>query len=190
MAKKALIVVDLQNDFCPGGALAVPEGDQVVGVVNQLVATYTGRGDLVVYTKDYHPADHCSFKINDPDGIWPPHCVQNSPGVEFHPDLKVEGKTFYKGFLSDKDSYSGFGGHSEANEVAQSLAGYLKAEGVEDVAVVGLALDYCVKSTAIDASKLGFKTTTILEGAKAVNVNPDDGDKAIEEMKAAGVQIA
>jgi nicotinamidase/pyrazinamidase len=189
MAKRALIVVDLQNDFCPGGALAVPEGDQIVGVVNRLVDEYAGRGDLVVYTKDYHPEDHCSFKKNHPDGIWPPHCVQNTPGVEFHPGLKVKGKTFYKGFLSEKDSYSGFGGHIEPKMAAQPLADYLKTEGVEDVAVVGLALDYCVKSTAIDAGQLGFQPTVILEGARAVNVNPDDGDKAVEEMKAAGVQV-
>jgi nicotinamidase/pyrazinamidase len=189
MPKKALIVIDYQNDFCPGGALGVPEGDQVVGKINQLVDEFTANGDLVIYTKDFHPGDHWSFKINHPDGIWPPHCVQGTGGVEFHPDLKVKGKTFYKAFLTELDSYSGFGGHVEADVEAQSLEDYLKEQGVQEVMVVGLALDYCVKATAIDAHKLGFKSKVLLAGTKPVNVNPEDGDKAIAEMKAAGVQI-
>jgi len=189
MAKKALIVVDYQNDFCPGGALAVPEGDQVVDTINGLVDEFTKSGNVIVYTKDYHPSDHVSFKINHPEGIWPPHCVQNTPGAEFHPGLKVAGPTFYKAFLSHQDSYSGFGGHIEANPEAQSLEDYLKEQGVEEVTVVGLALDYCVKSTAIDAHKLGFDTNVVLEGTKAVNVNPGDDKKAVEELKAEGVQV-
>jgi nicotinamidase/pyrazinamidase len=189
VAKKALIVVDYQNDFCPGGALAVPEGDTVVGTINDLVNEFIENGNIVVYTKDYHPSDHVSFKINHPEGIWPPHCVQNTPGVDLHPDLEVAGPTFYKAFLSSQDSYSGFGGHIEANTDAQSLEQYLREQGVEEVTVVGLALDYCVKSTAIDAHKLGFNTEVVLEGTKAVNVNPNDAAKAIEEMKAEGVQV-
>jgi nicotinamidase/pyrazinamidase len=189
MAKKALIVVDYQNDFCPGGALAVPEGDQVVDAINDLVNEFTETGNIVVYTKDYHPIDHVSFKVNHPEGIWPPHCVQNTPGVEFHPDLRVAGPTFYKAFSSSQDSYSGFGGHIEPNPQAQSLEDYLKEQGVEEVTVVGLALDYCVKSTAIDAQKLGFNTQVVLEGTRAVNVNPGDDKKAVEEMKSEGVQV-
>lgn len=189
MAKKALIVVDMQNDFCPGGALAVPHGDEVIPSINQLVDEFEKNGDLVVYTKDFHPGNHVSFKINHPDGIWPPHCVQNTPGVEFHPNLKVKGPTFYKAFLAQKDSYSGFGGHIEPDMDAQSLEDYLKAQGVEEVQVVGLALDYCVKSTAIDAHNLGFDSTVVLDGTRPVNVNPDDGDKAVEEMKKLGVHI-
>ncbi len=189
MPKKALIVVDMQNDFCPGGALAVPKGDEVIQPINELVEQYLNEGQVVVYTKDHHPADHVSFAQNDPSGIWPPHCVQNTPGWEFHPDLKVDGQTFYKAFLTESDSYSGFGDHSEAAMEAPSLEAYLKEQGVEEVTVVGLALDYCVKSTAIDAHKLGFKSTVLLEGTRAVNVSPDDGDKAIDEMKGLGIAV-
>lgn len=189
MAKKALIVVDVQNDFCPEGALAVPEGDQVIDPINKLVDEFVANGDLVIYTKDYHPPTHSSFKINHPEGIWPPHCVQNTSGVEFHPDLKVKGQTFYKAFTSEQDSYSGFGGRIEPDMEAQSLETYLKEQDVEEVTVVGLALDYCVKSTAIDAYKLGFQSTVLLEGTRAVNVNPEDADKAIEELKKTGVTV-
>jgi nicotinamidase/pyrazinamidase len=189
MPKKALIVVDYQNDFCPGGALPVPEGDQVVDTINDLVDEFIESGNIVVYTKDYHPIDHISFKMNHPEGLWPPHCVQNTAGAEFHPDLKVAGPTFYTAFLSDKESYSGFGGHIEANVETQSLEDYLKEQGVEEVTVVGLALDYCVKATAIDAQKLGFKTDVVLEGTKAINVQPGDDRKTIEELKSQGVRV-
>ena len=189
MSNKALIVVDMQNDFCPGGALGVPQGDEVIPPINQLVEAYKARGDLVVYTKDFHPSDHISFKVNDPQGIWPPHCVQSTAGEAFHPDLKVEGPVFYKAFLTEKDSYSGFGGHIEPESGAQTLEAYLKAHNVEEVTVVGLAQDYCVKSTAIDAQKLGFKTTVLLEGTRPVNVDPEDGEQAVQEMRQAGVTV-
>lgn len=189
MAKKALIVVDMQNDFCPGGSLAVPNGDEVIEPINQLVQEYLAAGDLVVYTKDHHPVDHISFQSNHIDGIWPNHCVQNTTGWEFHPDLNVEGPVFYKAFLTEEDSYSGFGGHIEANKDAQLLADYLKENGVEAVAVVGLALDYCVKSTALDARNLGFDSTVLLKGTRAVNVHPGDGNKAIGEMEILGITV-
>ena len=189
MAKKALIVVDMQNDFCPGGALAVPNGDEVVESINERVQAYLDNNDIVVYTKDHHPKNHTSFQENHPDGIWPPHCVQNTSGWELHPQLQVEGQTFFKAFLAEEDSYSGFGGHVEPDMEAQTLADYLKEQGVETVEVVGLALDYCVKSTAIDAHNLGLKTTVLLDGTRAVNVNSDDGDKAIEEMKSLGITV-
>jgi nicotinamidase/pyrazinamidase len=115
--------------------------------------------------------------------------VQNTPGVEFHPDLKVKGQTFYKAFTPEQDSYSGFGGRIEPDTEAQSLEAYLKAQGVEEVTVVGLALDYCVKSTALDAHKRGFQTTVLLEGVRAVNINPKDADKAVEELKKTGVTV-
>ena len=189
MAEKALIVVDTQNDFCPGGALAVPDGDQVIGPINRLVEKFTTQGNLVVYTKDFHPSDHCSFKINHPEGIWPPHCVQGTEGVEFHPDLTVAGPTFYKAFTAEADSYSGFGGHIAAEPEAQSLEAFLTEQDVREVVVVGLALDYCVKSTAIDAHQLGFDTTVVLEGTRPVNVNPEDGDAAVVEMRDLGISI-
>jgi nicotinamidase/pyrazinamidase len=153
------------------------------------VAEFVEKGNLVVYTKDYHPADHVSFKVNDPQGLWPPHCVQDTWGGEYHPALDVRGQTFLKAFLSDQDSYSAFGGHIEADPGAQSLSAYLRAQGVAEVTVVGLALDYCVKSTAIDAHNLGLKSTVLLDATRAVNVNPDDGDKAVEEMKGLGIVI-
>ncbi len=189
MPKKALIVVDMQNDFCPGGALAVPHGDEVVAPINALVAQFQNNGDLVVYTKDHHPADHHSFSANHADGIWPNHCVQNSEGWEFHPGLTIDGPIFYKAFLAEVDSYSGFGGFVEPNAGAQSLKAYLKEQSVEAVTVVGLALDYCVKSTAVDAHNLGFQSTVLLDGTRPVNVNPDDGDKAVAEMKALGISV-
>jgi nicotinamidase/pyrazinamidase len=189
MSKKALIVVDVQNDFCPGGALAVPEGDQVLEPINDLINKFIEDDAVVVYTRDYHPADHCSFSKNDPEGIWPPHCVQDTAGVAFHPNLDIQGETFVKGFLSDKDSYSGFGAHVEPDVRSPLLETYLRSKGVEEVVVVGLALDYCVKSTAIDAYNLGFNPTVVLAGTKAVNVNPDDGDKAVEEMKDLGIKV-
>lgn len=157
--------------------------------VNALVDEFLAKQDLVVYTKDHHPRDHVSFQENHPDGLWPPHCVQDTSGADFHADLNVAGPIFYKGFLSEKDSYSGFGGHIEAHEGATSLEGYLKENAVEEVTVVGLALDYCVKSTAIDAQKLGFPTTVRLAGTKAVNVRTGDDDKAVAEMKSQGITV-
>ena len=189
MANKALIVVDFQNDFCPNGALAVPDGDQILDTVNDLVEEFTERGDIVIYTKDFHPENHVSFADNHPEGIWPPHCVQGTTGAEFFPELTLKGPTFLKGFVTEQDSYSGFGGHVEADVDSQSLEDYLKEQSIEEVTVVGLALDYCVKSTALDAQKLGFPSTVVLSGTKAVNVEPDDDEKAIEELKAAGVKI-
>lgn len=189
MAKKALIVVDMQNDFCPGGALAVPQGDEVINKINQLVADFHAHGDLVVYTKDHHPENHHSFKSSHPNGIWPDHCVQHTQGWEFHPELRVTGPVFYKAFHTEEDSYSGFGGRIMPESDAQPLADYLKENNVNAVTVVGLALDYCVKSTAIDAHNLGFKTSVLLDGTRAVNVNPGDGDKAAAEMSALGISV-
>ena len=189
MTKKALIVVDVQNDFCSGGALAVAEGDRIMPTVNVLVDAFKASGDIIVYTKDSHPEDHASFAKNHPDGIWPPHCVQGTAGEAFHPDLKVEGEIFYKAFLTEKDSYSGFGGHQACQQDATSLNDYLQQNSVKDITVVGLALDYCVKSTAIDAQNLGFQTSVILDGTRAVNVNPGDAEKVIAELKAAGVAV-
>jgi nicotinamidase/pyrazinamidase len=189
MSKKALIVVDMQNDFCPGGALAVSQGDEVIEPINKLIDEYSAAGDVVVYTKDHHPADHHSFSANHPDGIWPNHCVQNTDGWEFHTGLKVLGPTFYKAFQTEEDSYSGFGGYLEPSSDSTSLEAYLKAEGVKSVTVVGLALDYCVKSTALDAENVGFKTTVLLDGTRPVNVAPDDGDKAVAELRSQGIEV-
>jgi nicotinamidase/pyrazinamidase len=182
---KALIVVDVQNDFCPGGALAVPKGDEVVAVINRLIMENIKRG-VTVYTKDWHPKNHCSFKANG--GIWPEHCVQDTKGAELHPQLCDDmGAVFLKATTPDADSYSGFGGaHSVTG---QTLKDFLKEAGVTEVMVVGLALDYCVKATALDSVKYGFKTSVYLPATRSVNVKSTDEAEAIENLIATGVEV-
>ena len=182
---KALIVVDIQNDFCPGGALAVANGDEIISFVNGRIADFKKSGDLVVYTSDAHTPDHSSFKAQG--GIWPVHCVAGTDGAALHKDLKLEGPLFLKATTQSVDSYSGFGGHHSLT--TESLESYLKRNKVTAVDVVGLALDYCVKATALSAKEAGFKTSVELNGTKAVNVNVGDDKKAIKELIAAGVKV-
>jgi nicotinamidase/pyrazinamidase len=195
----ALILVDIQNDFLPGGALAVPGGDQIVSLVNQLQPHF----DLVVATQDWHPAEHGSFAAHHagqkpgelidlhglPQILWPTHCVQATGGAEFAPGLDHSrwNRVFVKGTDPTIDSYSGFfdNGHRRAT----GLGDYLRAEGVTDVYVVGLATDYCVKFTALDALQLGFRTFLIEDACRGVNLQPNDVTKAIAELSAAGVEI-
>jgi nicotinamidase/pyrazinamidase len=197
----ALILVDLQNDFVPGGALPVPEGDAVVPIANRLARD--GGFDLVVATQDWHPPDHGSFAANHPGKkpgevidlhglpqiLWPVHCVQNTAGAAFLPGLdvgRVE-KVFRKGTDPRIDSYSGFfdNGHRKAT----GLGEYLKSRGVTDVHVLGLATDYCVKFTALDARQLGFRTHLVEDASRGVNLKPADVQRAVEEMRAAGVAV-
>ncbi len=172
---KALLVVDVQNDFCPGGALAVPEGDKVVPVINSLL----DRFDLVVASKDWHPQETIHFQK------WPVHCVQNTKGADFHPALRSEKiqKVFLKGTGNKDDGYSAYEATNE------NLEEYLKAKGVDELYVVGLATDYCVRASALDAVRKGFKTTVVKDAVAAVNVNPGDGDRALEELRQAGVTL-
>ena len=172
---KALLIVDLQNDFCPGGPLAVREGDAVVPVINQLME----RFDLVVASKDWHPEKSVHFQL------WPSHCVQGTPGAEFHPQLRSEKiqQVFLKGTRDKDDGYSAF----EATNL--DLAEYLSSKGVTDLYVVGLATDYCVKASAIDAVKKGFAAYVVTDAVAAVNVKPDDGRDALGEIQAAGVTL-
>src|SRR5258708_14978620 len=165
---KALLIVDVQNDFCPGGTLAVPEGDRVVPVINQMMDALP----LVIASKDWHPKDTVHFKK------WPPHCVQNTPGADFHPKLNVSKikKVFQKGTRNKDDGYSAFEATSE------NLTKFLKKEGVTDLYVAGLATDYCVKASAKDADKNGFETFVVEGAVAAVNVKPGDGEKALKEM--------
>lgn len=198
---RALILVDIQNDFLPGGALAVPEGDAVVPVANEVKRG--GGFDVVVATQDWHPPDHGSFASNNPAAkpgdvgelaglpqvFWPDHCVQGSQGAQFHRELDLHGVTiFRKGTDPSIDSYSGFfdNGHRKAT----GLGDFLNRQGVIEVFVSGLATDYCVKFTALDAAELGFRTTLIEDGCRGVNLSPEDSAKAIEEMVRAGVTIA
>ena len=172
---KALLVVDVQNDFCPGGALAVPDGDKVIPVINRLMEQFT----IIVASKDWHPRDSVHFKK------WPPHCVQNSKGAEFHPQLnsKKIRQVFLKGTKNKDDGYSAF----EATN--DDLSNVLHKDGVTDLYVAGLATDYCVRASALDAVRRGFHTWVVTDAVEAVNINPDDGRKAIEEMKKAGVEL-
>ncbi|GBD04053.1 Nicotinamidase [bacterium HR19] len=177
--KSALIVVDIQKDFTPGGALAVPDGDKIIPVVNKYIEEFRKRGAKIFATRDWHPENHISFR--ERGGPWPPHCVQNTEGAQFHPDLKLpdDAEIISKAFDPDKEAYSGFQG-TELDEK-------LKSYGVEKVFVCGLATDYCVKNTVLDAIKNGYKTFLLLDAVKGIA--QDTTEKAIEEMKSAGAEI-
>ena len=199
LKKAALIIVDVQNDFIPGGALAVSEGDQVVSVINSIQHKF----GTVIATQDFHPATHGSFAANHPGKtpgefidlnglnqiLWPVHCVQGSEGAEFHQDLNRENwaAIFQKGMNPEVDSYSGFFDNARRGDTG--LGDFLKEKGIRTVFVAGLALDYCVKFTALDAVSLGFETYLIVDATRAVNLQPSDGDLAIREMESAGVKI-
>lgn len=176
---KALLMVDPQNDFCPGGSLAVKDGDQVMEPLNRMMA-YARKGDwILAASRDWHPKKTNHFKK------WPPHCVKNTNGAKFHPALKVTKAVmvFSKGTLKNQDAYSAFDGHSDPGE---ALADYLKSYGVNEVYIGGLATDYCVRASALSAIKEGFRVYLLLDACRAVDIKPGDGDRAIEEMKKAG----
>ncbi len=173
----ALIVVDVQNDFCPGGALAVPDGDAVIAQINQLA----GQASFVVATRDWHPADHLSFAENG--GRWPVHCVQDTPGAQLHPDLDRQSIDVIldKGQDRETEGYSGFEG--------TELERLLREHGAQRVDVAGLALDYCVKATAIDARRAGFDVVVHHDAIRAVEARPGDARRALEELREAGVEV-
>jgi len=175
----ALVVVDVQRDFCPGGALPVPEGDRVVPVVNRLLHLAKW---LAVATRDWHPADHCSFVSQG--GIWPPHCVAGSPGAEFHPGLAAGDfqHVVSKGTRPGAEAYSGFEGTDLAARLAQG--------GIRRVFVCGLATDYCVKATVLDARQAGFEVVVITDAIRGVEVRPGDSASALAAMQAAGAGLA
>jgi len=178
--KRALLVVDVQNDFCPGGALAVPRGDEVVEPLNKLIDKFLERGEPVYKTRDWHPPETKHFVAYG--GTWPVHCVQNTEGAEFHPALRDDPRIIVvsKG-LGDNDGYSAFDGTNLATE--------LQEQGVEEVVGGGLATDYCVKHTVLDARKHGFKVKALIDAMQAVDLQNGDGERALEEMRAAGAQI-
>jgi nicotinamidase/pyrazinamidase len=196
----ALVIVDAQNDFMPPGSLPVRDGDAVVAVANDLMR----RFDLVVATQDWHPADHGSFASAHPGHapgdtvelggieqvLWPDHCVQNSAGASFHSGLDVAGVSAVvrKGFDPEIDSYSGFFDNGHRRDTG--MAALLKHHGVTDIVLMGLATDYCVKFTALDARELGFDVTLAVDGCRAVDLQLGDGHRAIEVMAAAGCRIA
>lgn len=196
---KALILVDLQNDFCPGGALPVPEGDQVIPVANRLQPQF----ELVVATQDWHPPDHGSFAANHPGRqpgeviqlagleqiLWPVHCVAGTRGAELHPDLDRRriAHVARKGVDRELDSYSTF--FDNAHRRSTGLAEYLREKGVDEVYIGGLATDYCVKSSALDAVGQGFRTYVIADACRGIDLRPGDIARAFDEVRAAGVEV-
>jgi nicotinamidase/pyrazinamidase len=174
---EALIVVDVQNDFCPGGALAVTDGDQVVERINELAELMP----FVVATRDWHPSEHGSFAAQG--GPWPVHCVQGTPGAELHPGVRRDriDEIVDKGQTPELDGYSGFQG--------TALDRLLRERDVETVHVAGLALDYCVKETALDARRAGYEVVVHRDATRPVEVRAGDGERAIEELRSAGVEV-
>jgi nicotinamidase/pyrazinamidase len=179
--RKALIVVDVQNDFCPGGSLAVAHGDDVVPPLNKLIEEFLDRAEPVFKTRDWHPAKTKHFAAYG--GAWPVHCVQGTRGAEFHPNLIDDPRItiISKGVDEAADGYSGFDG--------TNLSELLRQQKVAEVWIGGLATDYCVKHTVLDALKAGFKVKALADAMRAVNVNPHDGADAIAEMQQAGAEI-
>lgn len=195
---KALIVIDVQNDFCPGGALAVAGGDEIVPAVNRLMAEFPVR----VLTQDWHPANHSSFAANHPGAapfsliempygpqvLWPVHCVQGTDGAAFHPALTTDPADLVirKGFRPEVDSYSAF--FENDHVTPTGLEGYLRTRGVTDLTLVGLATDFCVAYSAIDAARLGFSVTVLENVCRAIDLN-GSLDRARSDMRAAGVTL-
>ena len=177
----ALLIVDVQNDFCPGGALGISNGDQVVPVLNRWIEEAERKNIPIYATRDWHPAGHISF--SERGGPWPPHCVQDTVGAAFHPDLRLPDKAqiVSKGYEREKDSYSAFGG--------TPLKEMLKGAGIKRVWIGGLAQDYCVRETSFDAISEGFEVHVIVDATRAVNVHPDDGRRALEDIARAGAVL-
>jgi nicotinamidase/pyrazinamidase len=196
---KALILVDLQNDFLPGGALAVPEGDEVIPLANLLQRCFS----RVIATKDWHPADHGSFASNhpgrevgerielggQPQVLWPNHCVQGTQGSEFAPGLDTSEivKVFFKGTDPGVDSYSAF--FDNAHLRSTGLGDYLRDTGVDEIFLLGLATDYCVKSSALDALRLGLRVHVVVDGCRGVDLEPNDSAEALATLREAGVDL-
>jgi len=188
--RSALVVVDMQNDFAdPAGSLSVAGGAGIVPLVNVTIETALEAGALVVYTADWHPGHTPHFAADG--GIWPVHCVAGTWGAEFHHDLVVAGPVVRKG-SNGEDGYSGFTMRDPVTgvTVATELADILRTAGIERVAVCGLATDYCVRSTALDAQALGFETRVLVDAIRAVDLQPGDGERALRELEAAGVRLA
>ncbi len=177
----ALLLVDVQNDFCPGGALAVPEGDAVVPVLNRWIGAARDAGIPIYASRDWHPAGHVSFE--ERGGPWPPHCIQGTEGAAFHPDLTLPeaAEVISKGTDPDRDQYSAFDG--------TGLGERMRAEGITRVWVGGLAQDVCVRASVLDALAEGFDTHLIRAATRPVDVQPGDGDRALTEMREAGAII-
>ncbi|MGP8124713.1 MAG: nicotinamidase [Nitrososphaerales archaeon] len=179
--RKALLVVDVQRDFCSGGAMAVSDGDRVVPKLNKVIEAFAGASLPVFFTRDWHPPNHASFKAQG--GIWPPHCVKGTPGAEFHPKLKVPrgAVIISKGTTAGSEAYSGFQG--------TDLEKRLKELGVEGVLLGGLATEYCVKESALDALAAGLKVGVLKDCVRGVNLRADDSELALREFVTRGVRL-
>jgi len=186
-ARDALVVVDLQNDFCPGGALAVKDGDAIVPVVNRYLQRFGGAGAPVFLTRDWHPAVTQHFKAYG--GVWPPHCVQGTRGAEFHPGLRppAGAEVVSKGMDPAQDAYSAF---QAEDGTGRPLPAVLAARGIRRLYVGGLATDYCVRASALDALHGGFEVVVLADAIGAVELQPGDGARAIGEMREAGAKFA
>jgi len=177
----AFLLVDAQVDFFPGGALAVPEGDRIVPAVNGILSACSDRGVPVIASRDWHPADHCSFAAHG--GAWPVHCVRGTAGAELHPDLELPPvfTMVHKATRRDRDAYSAFDG--------TGLAEILRERDINSLLVGGLALDYCVKASCLDAVREAFVVALVLPATRAVDVQPGDGERALADLRAAGVSV-
>lgn len=185
--KKALLIVDVQNDFCPGGALAVPGGDKIIPNLNKYIKIFAAKKLPIFASRDWHPNKTKHFKKFG--GVWPKHCVQNTKGVQFHPKLTLPKETIIisKGMDPEKDSYSAFQAEDTNGMFFLTLLKYL---GVQELYVGGLATDYCVKSSVIDALRNGFRVRLLMDGIKGVNLKAKDSDEAIKEMLNSGAKKA
>jgi len=183
--KTALLVVDVQNDFCPGGSLAVPEGDEVIAPLNKMIKYGKENGWLIIASRDWHPKVTNHFQPYG--GMWPVHCVQNSEGAKFHPDLRINNAVIIsKGTNPDENGYSAFDGKTENG---LTLARLLKLNKISEIYVGGLATDYCVRASVLDATELMYCVVFLRDACRAVNLKPDDEEKAIRAMQNVGVVI-
>ncbi|MEH2921221.1 bifunctional nicotinamidase/pyrazinamidase [Samsonia erythrinae] len=197
--KKALLLVDLQNDFCPGGSLAVNEGDRVIEIANRAIEASVDAGVAVIASQDWHPSEHGSFAANAnatvgeigelhglPQVWWPVHCVQGTPGADFHPALRRSAIQWVvqKGTQPEIDSYSAF--FDNGHRVKTELDDWLRAQGIRHLTIMGLATDYCVKFSVLDAIALGYRTEVLVDGCRGVNLSPTDSESALREMAQRG----
>lgn len=184
-APRALLIVDVQHDFCPGGALPAENGDEVVPVLNRTIEAFIREGYPVFASRDWHPEGSAHFQ--ERGGPWPPHCIQGTHGAEFHKDLRLPEDVIVITKGDDPDEDEGYSAFEGCTEHGASLQDALEESGVEEVFVGGLATDYCVRATALDAVKAGFRTHLLVDAIRGVDVNPGDSGQAIEEMKRDGV---
>ena len=184
--KSALIIVDMQNDFCPGGSLAVAGANEIVPIINRYIEIFREMGSAVIASRDWHPAETGHFKKFG--GLWPEHCVQGSIGAAFRSDLNFSSDTkiFSKGMAPGRDDYSAL---QARDEEGRSMAGFLKEEGIRRLHVCGLATDYCVLHTVLDALSLGFNTKLLIDAVRGVDKNPGESEIAIDTMRASGATL-